>query len=96
MKKTNINEFLSCHEVEKFLMAYIDRELNIRSQLRFKFHLAICSNCRKYMKEYRNAIHLGKQVFNHPDELATGKVPNEILNAILDASQVSRAILKKQ
>ena len=96
MKKTNINEFLSCDKVEKFLMAYIDGELNTRSKLRFKFHLAICSNCRNYMKGYRNAINLGKQVFNQPHELATSKVTNEILNAILDASQVSRAILKKQ
>jgi predicted anti-sigma-YlaC factor YlaD len=89
MNKTNIDEFLSCRKVEEFLMTYIDRELNIRSRLRFQFHLAMCSDCRNYFQEYKNSVALGKQVFSKPDELAAGKVPDEILHAIIDASRLS-------
>lgn len=89
MKKTNIDESLSCRKVEEFLMAYIDRELNLRSQLRFKYHLAICSDCRNYLQEYKNSIVLGKSVFEKPDETAAGKIPDGVLNAILQSGQSS-------
>lgn len=89
MNKTNINESLSCRKVEEFLMAYIDRELSIRSRLRFKFHLAICSDCRNYLQEYKNTVALGRSLFEKPDESATGKIPDDVVNAILKASRTS-------
>ena len=89
MHKHNINEHLSCRKVEEFLMAYLEKELNLLSRLRFQFHLAICSNCRNYMKEYQNTVALGKQVFSNLDESAAGNVPDDVLHAILDASRVS-------
>lgn len=85
MNKKNINEYLSCRKVEEFLMAYIDKELNLLSRLRFQFHLALCSDCRSYLQEYRNTVVLGKKVFIKPDDLAIGIVPDEVLDAILDA-----------
>ena len=87
MCKTVIKEHLSCRKVEEFLMAYLDKELSFFTRLRFGFHILICSDCSRYMQEYKNTIALGKQLFNSPDEVATGKVPDEILNAIIIASK---------
>ena len=89
MNKINIKTRLTCRKVEEFLMNYIDKELSVLSRLRFQYHLAICSDCRNYLYEYENAVTLGKSVFSDPDELAAGKVPDEILHAIVDASKVS-------
>ena len=89
MNKTMITSRLTCQRVEEFLMAYVDKELDTVSRLRFQFHLAICSNCRNYLNEYQNAVFLGKKVFSNPEELAAGNVPDEILQAILDASNTS-------
>lgn len=89
MHKTKINEHLTCRKVEEFLMAYLDRELSLLTRLRFKFHLLICPDCTNYLREYKNAIALGKQLFDAPDEVATGKVPEQILHAIMHAGKSS-------
>ncbi len=89
VQKSSINEFLSCRKVEEFLMAYLEGELSLWSRLRFKFHLLICSDCSNYFEEYKNTLVLGKQLFDNPDETASGKVPEEILYAIISASKSS-------
>ena len=89
MHRTVIKESLTCHKVEQFLMAYLDRELSFLTRLRFRIHLLMCSDCSNYMQEYKNTIALGKQLFKTPDELAKGKVPDQILQAIIDVSKVS-------
>lgn len=87
MHKTEINEHLTCRKVEEFLMAYLDKELSLWAHLRFRFHLLICGNCTKYLQDYKKTIELGQQLFTTPDAVATGKVPDEILHAILSASK---------
>lgn len=89
MSKTVIKEHLTCRKVEEFLMAYLERELSLWTRFRFHFHLLICSDCSNYLREYKNTIALGKQLFDDPDEVATGKVPEQILHAIMSASKIS-------
>jgi len=84
MHKTVIKEHLSCRKVEEFLMAYLDRELSLWTRVRFRFHLMICSDCSNYLQEYKNTIILGKSVFETADASATGKVPDQILEAIIN------------
>jgi anti-sigma factor RsiW len=84
MHKTVIKEHLSCRKVEEFLMAYLDRELSLWTRVRFRFHLMICSDCSNYLQEYKNTIILGKNLFETPDASATGKVPDQILEAIIN------------
>jgi anti-sigma factor RsiW len=88
-QKTIIKEHLTCRKVEEFLMAYLDHELSLFSRLRFKYHLMICSDCTNYMEEYKNSITLGKRVFESPDDIATGNVPDEILHAIMHVKKLS-------
>lgn len=87
IQKMTIKDHLTCRKVEEFLMAYLDQELSLITRLRFKFHLLICSDCSNYLEEYRNTIALGKHLFDEPDETATGKVPEQILHAIMHASK---------
>ncbi len=83
-KKTAIKEHLSCRKVEEFLMAYLDGELSLWSRVRFRFHLMICPSCTNYLEDYKNTVELGKHWFETLDEPATGKVPDQILNAIIN------------
>ena len=89
MHKTAIKEHLTCRKVEEFLMAYLDKELSFWTRLRFNFHLLICSDCSSYLQEYKNTIALGKRLFNTPEEIAEGRVPEQILHAIIHVSKTS-------
>ncbi len=84
MHKTIIKEHLSCRKVEEFLMAYLDRELSLWTRVRFRFHLLICPTCTNYLQDYRKTINLGKSLFETPDVSAKGKVPDQILAAIIN------------
>ncbi|MCG8433399.1 MAG: zf-HC2 domain-containing protein [Gammaproteobacteria bacterium] len=83
MLKTVIKCSLTCAQVEHFLMDYLEGRLDFWSQLRFRFHMLMCPDCPKYLQEYKNAVELGKKVFDHPEDEAIGKVPEEILHAIM-------------
>lgn len=77
---------LTCRDVENFLIDYVDDELGFMTRLQFRMHIAMCRDCKKYLQTYINAIHMEKQIFEHPDDEAIGNVPDEILHAILSAS----------
>ena len=89
MQKTTINEHITCRKVEEFLMAYLDKELSFWTRFRFHVHLLICSDCSNYLQEYKNTIALGKRLFDTSDEIASGKVPEQILHAIIHVSKSS-------
>lgn len=86
MKKLLEKTMLTCKEVEDFLIDYVDGEMNFVTRLQFRMHIGMCRDCNRYLKAYINAIHMEKQIFEHPDDEAIGNVPDEILNAILSAS----------
>jgi anti-sigma factor RsiW len=89
MLKTVIKCSMTCRHVENFLMDYLEGRLSFWTRIRFNFHLLMCPDCPKYIQEYKNAIALGKQVFEHPDDEADGKVPDEILHAIMSIKKTS-------
>ena len=83
MQKTVIKEHLTCRKVEEFLMAYIDRELSLWTRARFRFHLMICPSCINYLEDYKNTVRLGQHYFESPDMLASGEVPERVLEAVM-------------
>ena len=87
MLKAVIECTMTCRCVENFLMDYLEGRLSFWTSVMFKFHLLMCPDCPKYLQEYKNAIALGKQVFENPDEEAIGKVPDEILHAIMSLTE---------
>jgi len=81
--KTDIQGALTCRQVEQFLMDYLDWQVTLWTWCKFRYHLHICDDCRQYLQDYRNAVALGQRIFANPEDEATGKVPDEILSAIL-------------
>ncbi len=81
--KSIMHATLTCRQVEEFLMDYLENRLGFWMTLQFRVHLLMCHNCSNYIQEYKNTIALEKMVFENPDEIAVGNVPDEILEAIL-------------
>jgi predicted anti-sigma-YlaC factor YlaD len=88
--KTVIKCTMTCRCVEEFFMDYLEGRLDFWTRVSFKFHLLMCPDCSKYMREYKNTIALGKTVFENPDDEAVGKVPDEILAAIMSINKTNK------
>lgn len=71
--------------IDEFLIRYFDGELTLRERLSFRFHLAICPNCRRYVASYREAIALGKATLAEPEAPVSADVPEALIQAILAA-----------
>lgn len=81
----NVPGMLTCSEFEGFIADYEDGELPRSKRWVFELHLAICTDCRRYLNSYRNAIALGKAVFEEPDDRVPTEVPEDLVKAILSA-----------
>ncbi len=77
---------MTCRDVDKFLMAYLNGELPTLTHAQFVTHLAICGTCRRYLKQYQQSISVGKAAFaESPDAIAP--VPDDLVHAILKATR---------
>lgn len=75
---------LTCREFDDFMADYLAKELPLRRRLDCWLHVSLCSACRKYLREYRRTIALGKQVFfEHPDHPVPDSVPDSLVRAAL-------------
>ena len=71
---------LTCQEVDSFLYDFHEGSLSFSQQLKFKIHILMCSECRAYVKDYKNTIRLSKEgVVVQPAE----KIPQDLMLAIL-------------
>ena len=87
--KTEISGTLTCRQVEQFLLDYIEGQVSLWTWCKFRYHLLLCDDCRQYLQDYRNTVALGRHIFANLDDEAFGKVPDEILAAILKAGKLS-------
>jgi anti-sigma factor RsiW len=76
---------MTCRDVVEFLDRYRDGELSRWERARFQFHLALCANCRRYLASYEATIRLSKQTLSHAEPSPPGEVPEELVQAILNA-----------
>lgn len=53
---------LRCRDVEQQASEYLDQELTPLLQLRFRMHLLICRNCRRYIQQLRLTVSSLKQL----------------------------------
>jgi len=82
---------LTCEEVDSFLYDFHHSNLPFSQQLKFKMHIAMCSECKAYLEGYRNTIRLSKEAFfldknsinNDMLSPSIEKVPEELMSAIL-------------
>lgn len=77
---------MTCRDVDQFLMAYLSGELPALTHAQFVTHLAICSTCRRYIKQYQQSISVGKAAFAEPTDVLS-PVPDDLVHAILDATR---------
>jgi predicted anti-sigma-YlaC factor YlaD len=74
---------LTCREVNDFLAAYLANELTARERTLFDDHLAVCPDCRAYLRQYEVTRELCKGALEA--EATDAGVPEELVRAILAA-----------
>ena len=64
---------LTCEEVNRFIIDYLEGTLPPRSARLFEKHVAQCPNCDSYFNQYKTTVELlreqGKAAPDPPDEL---------------------------
>ena len=75
--------YITCRELLDFLHLYLDGELPAERLAEFDRHLRVCEPCRSYIREYRQAVELGRETFAELDEPADA--PEELIEAVLRA-----------
>jgi predicted anti-sigma-YlaC factor YlaD len=72
---------MTCREMIDFLADYFDGDLPIEARRRFEQHLGECSQCRRYLSQYRTAVDLARLGDDPPSPL-----PPDLIKAIVDAA----------
>jgi anti-sigma factor RsiW len=76
---------LTCRELVEFLDDYIAHDLAGEALASFEKHLSDCPPCVAYLETYRQSIRMGRAVLEGPDAAVPQAVPEELIQAILDA-----------
>ena len=74
--------YITCQELLDFLYLYLEGEMPEDRRSEFDRHLAVCDPCRGYIRQYEDAIRLGKAAFSDPDG-PPADTPEELVQAIL-------------
>lgn len=74
--------YITCRELLDFLHLYLEDELPEERRSEFDRHLSVCDPCRAYIRQYEEAIRLGKAAFADPAAPAAD-TPEELVQAIL-------------
>lgn len=76
---------ITCDEFENFIAEYFEGELSAVQRQTFDVHLKVCTDCRAYLKAYRNTIALGRTAFTRGDAPVPEDMPGDLVTAILAA-----------
>ena len=76
---------MNCRELAGFIRAYLDGELSFREKMAFKTHLAMCADCRAYLKTYEETVRMGKKVFEEDADEIPDEVPEDLVKAVLES-----------
>jgi anti-sigma factor RsiW len=76
---------MTCRELADFIMAYVNGELPPHDRTAFEHHLSLCANCVHYLASYKTTIELGRRAFEQADADADLRMPDELVQAILDS-----------
>ena len=53
---------LSCEDVNRFMVDYLEDRLDPKVRSQFEAHLAKCPNCEPYFEQYKTTINLVKEI----------------------------------
>ena len=76
---------LSCGECTDFLGDYFDEELEHDVRRVFEEHLELCPGCVHYLDGYKKTVEMGQAVCGEEADGPMGEVPEELVEAILQA-----------
>ena len=77
---------MTCRDVTEFLMDYLDNALTPDLRRSFDRHLAVCSNCRTYLRQYEATIRATQAAFAAGEAPDTA-FPEDLTAAILSTLQ---------
>lgn len=87
---------MTCKEISDFLAGYLEGSLPLRQRIVFRLHLAICSDCRRYLASYKKTVRLVGSLKDDPSSSSHEQVPEDLVNAILAARCRETVPEKKQ
>ena len=82
-----MHRMITCQEFEAFVLNYLDNSLPVEQRKLFEWHLRLCRECRQYLAAYERTIELGQAVLGAADDPVPRDVPDDLVQAILDAQE---------
>ncbi len=81
---------MTCQHLIEFLTEYIEGQLPLSQRTAFELHLAICSQCRAYLHNFKVTIEATQKAFSDdPTDANPGDVPEQLVRAIMNARQAN-------
>lgn len=77
---------MTCQQVTEFLGEYLDGGLSLSRRIRFKFHLALCRDCRRYLTSYGATILLAREAGQQVD---LPPLPEDLVQAVLRTQRLT-------
>jgi anti-sigma factor RsiW len=78
---------VTCREFADFIMDYMTGDLPADERALFERHLQRCPHCPEYLKQYEDSVRAGRRAFDAWDEDVPAGVPEELVEAILQATR---------
>jgi anti-sigma factor RsiW len=78
---------VTCREFADFIMDYMTGELPVSERALFERHLQRCPHCPEYLRQYEDGVKAGRRAFAAWDEDVPVSVPEELVQAILQATR---------
>jgi len=82
LMQKHIIGMITCEQVDNFLYDYHEGCLSSVESFKFKLHLSMCSECKKYVHDYKQTLHKIKNNYNSIS--STDKIPEELVQTILN------------
>lgn len=73
---------MTCETLIDFLTDYVEGRLPLGQRAAFEVHLALCRECRAYLRNFRATIRASKAAYGSPDAQDVPELPPELVEAI--------------
>lgn len=74
---------MTCREFADFIMDYVTGDLPADVAATFERHMSRCTDCDRYLAQYRSTVAAGRQAFADDDAAVPDDVPDDLIRAIL-------------
>ncbi len=76
---------LTCQELDGFIVDYLDGRLDFTTRMKFKMHISMCGDCKRYLVRYRQTMRTVSAAYQNDSSPLTEDVPENLVQAILSA-----------